>query len=154
PPGREVPARHAQLPQWQGALHRQDAEQLPPRRAHPPHAAERENHRHAARATHSAPNKKTTASGGEPMACCFGNLKQLFAHGQEFAYSVEDIARYYRTYLELMRHWDAVLPGRVLRVHYEDVVADLEGNVRRLLDYCGLAFEPSCVEFYKTERSV
>jgi len=90
----------------------------------------------------------------EPMACCFGNLKQLFAHGQEFAYSVEDIARYYRTYLELMRHWDTVLPGRVLRVQYEEVVADLEGNVRRLLAYCGLEFEPACVEFYRTERSV
>jgi len=53
-----------------------------------------------------------------------------------------------------MRHWDAVLPGRVLRVQYEDVVADLEGNVRRILDYCGLGFEPACVEFYRTERSV
>ena len=90
----------------------------------------------------------------EPMACCFGNLKQLFASGQEFTYSVGDIARYYRTYLELMRHWDAVLPGQVLRVHYDDVVDDLEGNVRRLLDYCPLEFEPACVEFYKTERSV
>ena len=88
------------------------------------------------------------------MACCFGNLKQLFAHGQEFTYAIEDIARYYRTYLQLMRHWDAVLPGRVLRVQYEEVVADLEGNVRRILDYCGLEFEPACVEFYRTERSV
>src|SRR4029077_6685851 len=90
----------------------------------------------------------------EPMACCFGNLKQLFAHGQEFSYSVEDIARYYRTSLELMRHWDAVLPGRVLRVQHEDVVDDLEGNVRRLLDYCELEFEPACIEFHKTQRSV
>ncbi len=100
------------------------------------------------------PNAKIIDARREPMACCFGNLKQLFAHGQEFAYGIEDIARYYRTYLELMRHWDAVLPGRVLRVQYEDVVADLEGNVRRLLAYCGLDFEPSCVEFYRTERSV
>ena len=90
----------------------------------------------------------------EPMACCFGNLKQLFARGQEFTYSIEDIARYYRTYLELMRHWDAVLPGRILRVWYEDVVEDLEGNVRRMLEFCGLKFEPACVEFHKTERSV
>ena len=90
----------------------------------------------------------------EPMACCFGNLKQLFAKGQEFSYGIEDIARYYRTYLELMRHWDAVLPGRVLRVQHEDLVDDLEGNVRRILEHCGLAFESSCVEFYKTERSV
>jgi tetratricopeptide (TPR) repeat protein len=112
------------------------------------------NFRHVGLIHLMLPNAKIIDTRREPMACCFGNLKQLFAHGQEFAYSVEDIARYYRTYLELMRHWDAVLPGRVLRVHYEDVVADLEGNVRRLLDYCGLAFEPSCVEFYKTERSV
>jgi hypothetical protein len=67
---------------------------------------------------------------------------------------VEDIARYYRTYLELMEHWDAVLPGRVLRVYHEDVVDDLAGNVRRILDFCGLEFEPACVEFYKTERSI
>ncbi|HEY4447155.1 MAG TPA: sulfotransferase [Steroidobacteraceae bacterium] len=100
------------------------------------------------------PNAKIVDARREPMACCFGNLKQLFAHGQEFTYAIEDMARYYRTYLELMRHWDAVLPGRVLRVQYEEVVADLEGNVRRLLDYCGLEFEPSCVEFYKTDRSV
>jgi tetratricopeptide (TPR) repeat protein len=100
------------------------------------------------------PNAKIIDARREPMACCFGNLKQLFAHGQEFAYGIEDIARYYRTYLELMHHWDGVLPGRVLRVQYEDVVADLEGNVRRLLDYCGLEFEPACVEFYRTERSV
>ena len=79
------------------------------------------------------PNAKIIDARREPMACCFGNFKQLFANGQEFAYSIEDIARYYRTYLELMRHWDAVLPGRVLRVQHEDLVEDLEGNVRRLL---------------------
>ena len=100
------------------------------------------------------PNAKIIDARREPMACCFGNFKQLFASGQEFTYSIEDIARYYRTYLELMRHWDAVLPGRVLRVHYEDVVEDLEANVRRLLDYCELEFEPACVEFHRTERSV
>jgi hypothetical protein len=90
----------------------------------------------------------------EPMACCFSNLKQLFASGQEFTYSIVDMARYYRTYLDLMRHWDKVLPGRVLRVQYEDVIEDLEGNVRRTLEFCGLEFEPACVEFYKTERTV
>ncbi len=100
------------------------------------------------------PNARIIDARREPMACCFGNLKQLFANGQEFTYGIEDIARYYRTYLELMRHWDAVLPGRILRVWHEDVVADLEGNVRRILDFCGLPFEPACVEFYKTERSV
>ena len=100
------------------------------------------------------PNAKIIDARREPMACCFSNLKQLFANGQEFTYSIEDIGRYYRTYLELMEHWDAVLPGRILRVHHEDVVDDLEGNVRRILDFCGLEFEPGCVEFYKTERSV
>jgi tetratricopeptide (TPR) repeat protein len=90
----------------------------------------------------------------EPMACCFSNLKQLFASGQEFTYSIENIAGYYRSYLELMRHWSAVLPGRVLRVWYEDVVEDLERNVRRILEFCNLKFEPPCVEFYKLERSV
>ncbi|HEY1241561.1 MAG TPA: sulfotransferase [Bryobacteraceae bacterium] len=100
------------------------------------------------------PNAKIIDVRREPMACCFGNLKQLFASGQEFTYSIEDIARYYRSYLNLMRHWDTVLPLRVLRVRYERVVEDLEGNVRRILEFCGLEFEPACLEFYKTERSV
>ncbi len=100
------------------------------------------------------PNAKIIDVRREPMACCFSNFKQLFAQGQEFTYSLEDLARYYRTYLELMRHWDAVLPARVLRVQYEDVVADLEGNVRRLLEFCGLTFEPACLTFHRTERSV
>jgi len=100
------------------------------------------------------PRAKIIDARREPMSCCFSNLKQLFATGQEFTYSIDDIARYYRTYLELMRHWDAVLPGRVLRIQHEEVVADLEGNVRKILDYCGLPFEPSCVDFHKTRRSV
>ena len=100
------------------------------------------------------PNARIIDARREPMACCFSNLKQLFANGQEFTYSIEDIARYYRTYIELMRHWDEVLPGRILRVHHEDVVDDLEGNVRRILDFCRLDFEPACIEFHKTERSV
>jgi tetratricopeptide (TPR) repeat protein len=100
------------------------------------------------------PNAKIIDARREPMACCFSNLKQLFAQGQEFTYSIEDIARYYRTYVELMDHWDMALPSRILRVQHEDVVADLEGQVRRMLDYCGLPFEEACVEFHKTERSV
>ncbi len=112
------------------------------------------NFRHVGLMQLMLPNARIIDARREPMACCFGNFKQLFATGQEFTYSVDDIARYYRTYLELMRHWDAVLPGRVLRVHYEDVVDDLQGNVRRLLDFCGLEFEPACVEFHRTERSV
>ncbi|MEI9996719.1 MAG: sulfotransferase [Rhizomicrobium sp.] len=100
------------------------------------------------------PNARIIDVRREPMSCCFSNLKQLFADGQEFAYSATDVARYYRAYLELMRHWDEVLPGRILRVHYEDVVADLEGSVRRMLDHCGLAFEPACMAFHETDRNV
>jgi tetratricopeptide (TPR) repeat protein len=100
------------------------------------------------------PNATIIDARREPMACCFSNLKQLFANGQEFTYSAEAIGRYYRTYLELMRHWDKVLPGKVLRVIHEDVVDDLEGQVRRILDHCGLPFEPGCVEFHATRRSV
>jgi len=100
------------------------------------------------------PNARIIDARREPMACCFSNFKQLFASGQEFTYSIEDIARYYRTYLDLMRHWNTVLPGRVLRVQHEDVVEDLEGNVRRILEFCGLEFEPACIEFHKTERSI
>jgi tetratricopeptide (TPR) repeat protein len=100
------------------------------------------------------PNARIIDARREPMACCFSNFKQLFAAGQEFTYSLEDIARYYRSYVELMAHWDRALPGKVLRVQHEDVVEDLEGNVQRILAFCGLDFEPQCVEFYKNERAV
>lgn len=100
------------------------------------------------------PNAKIIDSRREPMACCFSNFKQLFASGQEFTYSLEDIGRYYRAYVDLMAHWDQVLPGKVLRVQHEDVIDNLEASVRRLLDFCALEFEPACVEFHKTQRSV
>jgi tetratricopeptide (TPR) repeat protein len=100
------------------------------------------------------PNAKIIDARREPMACCFSNFKQLFASGQEFTYGLEDIARYYRSYVELMAHWDTVLPGKILRVQHEDVVDNLESNVRRILQFCGLDFEPQCLEFHKTERSV
>jgi tetratricopeptide (TPR) repeat protein len=100
------------------------------------------------------PNARVIDARREPMACCFSNFKQLFAAGQEFTYSLEDIARYYRSYVALMAHWEQVLPGKILRVQHEDVVQDLTANVRRILEFCGLDFEPQCVEFYKTERSV
>jgi len=112
------------------------------------------NFRHIGLVHLMLPNATIIDARREPMACCFSNLKQLFAHGQEFTYSARDIARYYRTYLDLMRHWDRVLPGRVLRVQHEDVVDDLDGNVRRILGFCGLPFEPACVEFHKTQRAV
>jgi tetratricopeptide (TPR) repeat protein len=100
------------------------------------------------------PNARIIDARREAMACCFSNFKQLFASGQEFTYSIEDISRYYRSYVELMRHWDTVLPGKVLRVQYEDLVEDFDANVRRLLAFCGLEFEPACLEFYKTDRSI
>jgi len=88
------------------------------------------------------------------LACCFSNFKQLFATGQEFTYSMEDLGSYYRWYVQLMQHWDEVLPGKVLRIVHEDVVENLEANVRRILDFCELPFEPACLEFYKTERRI
>ncbi len=100
------------------------------------------------------PNAKIIDARREPMACCFSNFKQLFAFGQQFTYSIEDIARYYRMYVELMAHWDQALPGKILRIQHEHVVEDLESNVRRILDFCGLDFEPGCLQFHKTERSV
>ena len=112
------------------------------------------NFRHIGLIRLMLPNARIIDARREPMACCFSNLKQLFAQGQEFAYGIDDIARYYRTYLELMRHWDAALPGQVLRVRHEDVVNDLEMNVRRILSFCGLEFEWGCVDFHRTRRSV
>ena len=100
------------------------------------------------------PNAKIIDARRSALACCFSNFKQLFAAGQEFTYGLEDIGRYYRTYVELMAHWDSVLPQQVLRVQHEDVVENLEANVRRILEFCGLEFGPQCVEFYKTERSI
>jgi len=112
------------------------------------------NFRHLGLVHLMLPNARIIDARREPMACCFSNLKQLFANGQEFTYGIDEIARYYRTYLELMQHWDRVLPGRILRVYHEDVVEDLEGNVRRMLEFCGLGFEPQCLLFHETQRSV
>ena len=100
------------------------------------------------------PRAKIIDARREPMACCFSNFKQLFAAGQDFTYGLEEIGRYYRSYVELMAHWDRVLPGHILLVQHEDVVDDLEGSVRRLLDFCGLPFDQRCLNFHKTERSV
>jgi tetratricopeptide (TPR) repeat protein len=100
------------------------------------------------------PNAKIIDARRDPLACCFSNYKQLFASGQQFTYSVEDITRYYKMYVDLMSHWDRALPGKVLRIQHEDVVQDLEGNVRRILEFCNLGFEPACVEFHKTDRRV
>ena len=100
------------------------------------------------------PNAKVIDARRHPMACCFSGFKQLFADGQEFTYGLDDIARYYKSYVKLMEHWDEVLPGKVLRVHYEHVVADAERQVKRMLEYLGVPFEQACLDFYKTDRSV
>ncbi len=100
------------------------------------------------------PNAKIIDARRHPLGCGFSGFKQHFARGQHFTYSLEDIGRYYRDYVELMAHFDAVLPGRVHRVFYEAMVEDTEGEVRRLLAYCGLPFEPGCLSFYETERAV
>jgi len=100
------------------------------------------------------PNAKIIDARRHPIACCFSGFKQLFAEGQEFTYNIADAGQYYRDYVELMDHWDRVLPEFVLQVHHEDVVVDLEKEVRRMLDFCGLPFEDACLEFHKTERSV
>ncbi len=100
------------------------------------------------------PNARIIDARREPMACCFSGFKQLFASGQEFTYGLENIGRYYRDYVALMDHWDAALPGQILRVQYEDVVADTEGQVRRILEYLDLPFEQACVDFHTTERSI
>jgi tetratricopeptide (TPR) repeat protein len=89
-----------------------------------------------------------------PMDCCFSNFKQHFAEGQAFSYDLADLGRYYRCYLSLMDHWDAVLPGKVLHVQYEDLVGDPQANIRRLLDHCRLPFEAACLSFHQTRRSV
>jgi tetratricopeptide (TPR) repeat protein len=100
------------------------------------------------------PNAKIIDARRAPMDCCFSGFKQLFAEGQEFTYGLHEIGRYYADYIALMDHWDAVLPGRVLRVQHEDVLDDLEGQTRRMLDYCGLPFEDACLDFHKTDRAV
>ena len=100
------------------------------------------------------PNAKIIDARRPPMACCFSGFKQLFAEGQYFSYDLEDIGRYYQAYLKLMAHWDKVLPGFVLTVNHEDVVDDLEKQVRRMLDFCGVEFEQSCLDFHKTKRNI
>lgn len=100
------------------------------------------------------PNAKIIEARREAMACCFGNFKQLFANGQKFTYDLTEMGHYYRGYIELMEHWHRALPGKILRVQHSDVVQDLEGSVRRILEFCGLEFEPACLEYYKTDRVV
>ena len=100
------------------------------------------------------PNAKIIDARRHPMGCCFSAFKQHFARGQAFSYDLTDLGRYYADYVALMAHFDAVLPGRVHRVMYEEMVADPEAQVRALLDYCGLPFEPGCLKFHENDRAV
>ena len=100
------------------------------------------------------PNAKIIDARRYPLDCCFSMFKQLFAQGQEFSYGLKEAGSYYNSYVKLMNHWDKVLPGKVLRVNNEDVIDDLEGQVKRILNFIEIPFEESCVSFYKTERSV
>jgi predicted Zn-dependent protease len=100
------------------------------------------------------PRAKIIDARRHPLGCGFSVFKQHFARGQSFSYSLEDIGRYYRDYVELMAHFDAALPGRIHRVIYESMITDTENEVRRLLDYCDLPFEEGCLRFYENDRSV
>jgi len=100
------------------------------------------------------PNARIVDARRHPLGCCFSCFKQHFARGQNFTYSLSELGRYYRNYVELMDHFDAVLPGRVHRVFYENMVEDTEGEVRRLLEYCGLPFEEGVLRFHENQRAV
>jgi tetratricopeptide (TPR) repeat protein len=100
------------------------------------------------------PNAKIIDARRHPLGCCFSAFKQHFARGQNFAYSLADLGRYYRDYADLMAHFDAVCPGRIHRVTYERLIEDTEAEVRSLLEYCGLQFEDACLRFYENERAV
>ena len=100
------------------------------------------------------PNAKIIDARRYPLDCCFSIYKQLFAQGQEFSYGLEEIGNYYRNYIDLMDHWNRVLPGKILKVNNEDIINDLEGQVKRIIDYLELPFEEECISFYNTKRSV
>ena len=112
------------------------------------------NFRHIALIKLILPNAKIIDARRNPLDCCFSGFKQLFAEGQEFTYDLHDIGQYYCNYLDLMNHWDEMLPGFILRVNNEDVIDDLEGQVHRMLDFCGLKFQESCLNFHQTKRNV
>lgn len=100
------------------------------------------------------PNAVVINARRHPIDNCLGAYKQLFALGQNFTYDTFELAEYYRQYHKMMKHWHEVLPGQVLDVHYEDTVSDLEGQVRRILDHCGLPFEESCLRYHENTRAV
>ena len=112
------------------------------------------NFRHIGLISLILPNARIIDARRNPMACCFSGFKQLFAEGQEFSYDLADMGSYYREYVALMDHWQALFPGRILQVDNEAIIADLEGQVRRLLDFCGLPFETACLHYWETDRAI
>ena len=100
------------------------------------------------------PNAKIIDARRYPLDCCFSMFKQLFAQGQEFTYGLAEAGNYYNSYVKLMNHWNKVLPNKILRINNEDIIDDLEGQVKRMLDFLELPFEESCIKFYETDRSV
>ena len=100
------------------------------------------------------PNAKIIDARRYPLDCCFSMFKQLFAQGQEFSYGLAEAGSYYNSYIKLMDHWDKVLPNKILRVNNEDVIDDLEGQVKRILNHLELPFEEECISFHKTNRSI
>lgn len=112
------------------------------------------NFRHIALIHLIMPNAKIIDARRYPLDCCFSMFKQLFAQGQEFTYGLKEAGSYYNSYVKLMNHWDNVLPGKILTVNNEDVIDDLEGQVRRLLNFLEIPFEQNCISFHETDRSV
>ena len=100
------------------------------------------------------PNARIIDARRHPLGCCLSAFKQHFARGQSFTYDLEELGAYYRDYVELMAHFDRVLPGRLHRVFHEELVTDTEAVVRRVLEHCGLEFEPACLEFHRNARAV
>jgi hypothetical protein len=100
------------------------------------------------------PNAKIINARRHPLDSCLGSYKQLFASGQPFSYDLTELGEYYLQYQRLLDHWHKAMPGGIIDVHYENVVADLESEVRRLLDFCGLPFERSCLDFHATDRAI
>jgi len=100
------------------------------------------------------PNARIINTRRHPLDSCLGAYKQLFAKGQEFTYDMIELSEFYRDYVEIMNHWHEVFPGEILDVHYEDNVMNLEAQVRRVLDFCGLPFEEQCLRFHETKRAV
>jgi len=112
------------------------------------------NFRHIGLISLILPNAKIIDARRHPLACCFSGFKQLFASGQEFTYGLSEIGNYYKDYIQLMSHWNEVLPGKIHKVQYENVVSNIETEVRKLLNFLDLPFEEQCLDFHKTKRSV